>query len=89
MKLYTGSFKDTVELIFDMLDFNKDGKISKGDTKVLLSYLPLKNNDNIVLYKDQLEGLDDIDSIIKDTFLSADSLDLSEFLRESYKGFKT
>jgi hypothetical protein len=80
MKLYTGCFKDTVELIFDMLDFNKDGKISKGDTKILLSYLPLKNNDNIVLYKDQLEGLDDIDSIIKDTFLSADSLDLNEFL---------
>jgi hypothetical protein len=80
-KLYTGTFQETVEVIFDMLDFNKDNKISKGDAKVLLSYLPLKNNsDNIILYKDQLEGLDDIDCIIKDTFINNDLLDFNQFL---------
>jgi glucan-binding YG repeat protein len=79
-KLFTGTFRETAEVVFDMLDFNKDGKISKGDVKILLSYLPLKNNDNIILYKDQMEGLHDIDSIIKDTFVHHDLLDFNEFL---------
>jgi hypothetical protein len=80
LKLYTGDFKETVEVIFNMIDFNKDGKITKGDVKILLSYLPLKNCDNEVKYKDQLEGLNDIDSIIKDTFIHHDLLDFEEFL---------
>jgi hypothetical protein len=80
-KLYTGDFRETAELIFNMIDFNKDGKITKGDIKILLSYLPLKNSDGgEVKHKDQIEGLNDIDSIIKDTFIHHDMLDIEEFL---------
>jgi hypothetical protein len=79
LKLYNGNFQETVEVVFNMLDFNKDGKVSKGDVKVLLSYLPLKNDD-VVMYKDQIEGLYDIDCIIKDTFINHDLLDFDEFI---------
>ena len=40
-KLYMGSFEETIEVIFNLLDFNKDGKINKEDAKIILSYLPL------------------------------------------------
>ena len=33
--LYMGDFESTLELIFKILDFDKDGKITKEDTKVL------------------------------------------------------
>lgn len=33
-QLYTGDFEHTLKIIFNMLDFNKDGEISKEDIKV-------------------------------------------------------
>ena len=45
VKLYTGSFDDTVSLIFNILDYDKDGKINKDDIKIFLSYLPIKGVD--------------------------------------------
>ena len=44
--LYTGSFEDTAKIIFNLLDFNKDGLINNDDVKIILSYLPLNNNNN-------------------------------------------
>jgi len=40
-KLYMGSFQETTKVIFDLLDFDKDGIIKKEDVKIILSYLPL------------------------------------------------
>ena len=40
-KLYMGSFEETTTVIFNLLDFDKDGIIKKEDVKIILSYLPL------------------------------------------------
>ena len=42
-KLYMGSFEETTTIIFNILDFDKDGIINKEDVKIILSYLPLNN----------------------------------------------
>ena len=40
--LYSGSFEKLLNLIFEFYDFDKDGKISKEDIRIVLSYIPLK-----------------------------------------------
>ena len=42
-KLYMGTFLETIRIIFNLLDFDKDGIIKKDDVKLTLSYLPLNN----------------------------------------------
>ena len=44
-KLYMGSFEETIAIIFNMLDFDKDKIIKKEDVKILLSYLPINGDD--------------------------------------------
>jgi len=39
--LYTGNFDQLINFIFDFYDFDKDGKISSEDVRIVLSYLPL------------------------------------------------
>jgi Ca2+-binding EF-hand superfamily protein len=39
--LYTEGFETLTKFIFDFYDFDKDGKISKEDVRVVLSYIPL------------------------------------------------
>jgi hypothetical protein len=78
-KLYNGNFDETTEIVFKMIDFNKDGLISKGDMKILLSYLPVKNQ-HTCEYKYQLECLDEIEEIIKETFGNSQNLDYSDFV---------
>ena len=46
VKLYMGSFEEILSIIFNILDFNKDGKLIKSDIKLFLSYLPLKGVDD-------------------------------------------
>ena len=76
--LYTGSFEDTAKIIFNLLDFNKDGLINNDDVKIILSYLPLINNvssdenkkEELVskLFGEQMKSLEEIDEIVKETF---------------------
>jgi Ca2+-binding EF-hand superfamily protein len=40
--LYSGSFQKLINLVFEFYDFDKDGKISKEDIRIVLSYIPLK-----------------------------------------------
>ena len=80
-KLYMGSFEDTINIIFNLLDFDKDGKIKKDDVKIVLSYLPLndqndetenQNNEKTDLvskiFGTQMKSLEEIDNIISETF---------------------
>ncbi len=79
-KLYMGSFKETTEIIFNLLDFDKDGKINKEDVKIILSYLPLneineekqekKEKQDLVskIFGAQIKSLEQIDSIVSDAF---------------------
>ncbi len=40
--LYTGTFDQLVNIIFDLYDFDRDGKISREDIRIVLSYIPLQ-----------------------------------------------
>jgi Ca2+-binding EF-hand superfamily protein len=79
--LYIGDFNTTIKCVFRLLDFDKDGEITKGDVKVLLSYLPLKVEKKHIEYKFQMESFDEIDEIIKLTFSSDENLKLNEFIK--------
>ena len=72
-----GNFEETASVIFNLIDFNKDGKINKEDAKIILSYLPInemteeKQNKNDLINKifgAQIKSLDEIDSIVGETF---------------------
>ena len=76
-KLYMGNFEETIGVIFNLIDFDKDGKINKEDSKIILSYLPInevkedKNNRNDLVNKIfgvQIKSLEEIDSIVSETF---------------------
>ncbi len=77
--LYLGDFNETIKIIFNIFDFDKDAVINKGDVKILLSYLPLKAEKNKIEYKFQMESLEEIDQIIKQTFSNSDILKFEEF----------
>ena len=77
-KLYNGSYEDTIQLIFDILDFNHDGYIEKDDVKMILSLLPLKTDRSKVEYKYQMQSLEEINEIISATFGKSKKLNLEE-----------
>ena len=72
-------FESTLEIIFRMLDFDKDGLINKEDIKVILSYLPLKTDKTEIEYKFQMQSLSEIDEILKNTFENNTKLNEAEF----------
>ena len=89
--LYTGSFEETAKIIFNLLDFNKDGLINNDDVKIILSYLPLNNevssNENkkeelvSKIFGEQMKSLDEIDEIVKETFKKYDGeINLEQFI---------
>lgn len=80
-KLYFGSFKQTCELIFNLLDFDKDGLINKGDIKITMSYLPL----NDTTHKYQMESLKEIDEILNLYFDKSKTLKFDAFLEKVQK----
>jgi len=76
-KLYMGSFQETTKVIFDLLDFDKDGIIKKEDVKIILSYLPLnevseEKEKRLESVKEvlgvQMKSLEEIDDIVSKTF---------------------
>ena len=75
--LYMGTFTDTTQVIFNLLDFDKDGIIKKEDVKIVLSYLPLNDvsdekGKKLESVKEvlgfQMKSLEEIDDIISNTF---------------------
>ena len=77
--LYMGDFETTLEIIFNLLDFDKDGKINKDDVRVLLSYLPIKTDNSPIEYKIQMESQSEIDDILNSTFERKVLLNIEEF----------
>jgi calcium/calmodulin-dependent protein kinase I len=75
--LYTGTFEQICELIFNLLDFDSDGIIIPEDVKLLMQYLPLNMRNE---YKWQMASLDEIDLIINQLFNTQMKLDLREFI---------
>ena len=55
-QLYMGTFEETTNIIFNLLDFDKDSKIQKEDVKLILTYLLLDDyNNNNLLDKNENE----------------------------------
>ena len=76
-KLYMGSFEETTNIIFNLLDFDKDGSINKEDVKIILAYLPIneekdessEKNDLVTkVFGAQMKSLEEIDNILSETF---------------------
>ena len=72
-----GSFSETTKVIFDLLDFDKDGIIKKEDVTIILSYLPLndvseekeKKLESVrEILGFQMKSLEEIDDIVSKTF---------------------
>ena len=79
-KLYFGTFEETAKLIFDLYDFDKDGKIIPEDVSMILSFLPLKLDDTKVEYACQMESLIELKEILKNTFKNKLFLKFNDFL---------
>ena len=42
-RIFSNSFAENVQLIFELFDFDGDGFITKEDIRTLLSHVPLNN----------------------------------------------
>ncbi len=40
-RLFSSDFAENVRLIFELLDFDKDGQVTREDIRVVLSHVPL------------------------------------------------
>jgi len=40
-RIYFGDFEDKLKFIFEMYDFDGNGKISKEDIRTMMSYIPM------------------------------------------------
>jgi len=40
-RLFSSTFEESIRLVYDLFDFDSDGKISKEDIRMLLSHVPL------------------------------------------------
>lgn len=89
--LYSGTFEETIQIIFNILDFNHDGLIQKEDVDIFLSYLPIKQDTEAetatetetetgtMEYQFQMKSLEEIEEIVKGTFDNKPSLNIAEF----------
>ena len=71
-KLYCGTFYETSEIIFKLLDFDKDGIIQKDDVIITLSFLPL-NQSGESFEENQIKSRKEINEIINYTFSKYDN----------------
>ena len=56
INLFLGDYKTLIKIMFNMYDYNRDGKISRNDVKIVFSYIPLKPNEIYQRYKIKYEG---------------------------------
>lgn len=82
-KLYLGSFRESSEIIFQLYDFDNDGVIKKDDIRLMLSFLPLKEEQNSSKYKNQIDSLQDIQELLKQIFSEGNTqLNFNQFLTQ-------
>ena len=56
INLFLGDYKTLIKMMFNMYDYNRDGKISRNDIKIVFNYIPLKPNEIYQRYKIKYEG---------------------------------
>lgn len=88
--LFSENYSKLIEFIFNLYDFDKDGKISKEDVRVVLSYIPLnitklgkysemKLKFEKEEYKDRVESQEELFNLLEKCFQKSELLDLEKF----------
>ncbi len=80
LTLKYGTYEKVAFLIFNIFDFDKDRCVNTGDIRLLLSYLPLKEDSESKAYKYQIKSLDELDEIINYTFEGKEKITYEDFL---------
>ena len=62
MLLFLGNFFELSSFVFNIYDYNRDGKISKDDIRIVLSYIPVNSNK---FKKNKPENINDFEKIIE------------------------
>lgn len=86
--LFAENFDGLATFIFDFYDFDKDGKISKEDVRVVLSYIPLNIKKFSALklkfeqeeFMDRIESQDELHLLLEKSFGSNDFLNQKQFI---------
>jgi Ca2+-binding EF-hand superfamily protein len=50
--VYSSNLEDKMQLVFNIFDFDCDGKISAEDVRLVLSYIPLRKNNSSLTVDD-------------------------------------
>ena len=89
-KLYMGSFEETISIIFNILDFDRDGIIKKEDVKLFLSYLPINDDEEDGLgvkpAKDEKNKTDLVTKIFGTQMKSLEEID--DILNKAFKKYE-
>ena len=83
LTLFTKDFDELVKFIFRFYDFDKDGKISKEDIRIVLSYVPLNKNKNRndSKFEERVESQDELHKVLDSVFNKGETIDESEFIK--------
>lgn len=77
-KLYVGTFDETQEALFSIYDFKGSGNVNKTDIRLVMSYLPFREECDSD-HKSQMKGVSDIEALIQKTFGDKNTINFEEF----------
>ena len=88
-KLYKGSFEETMKIIFDVLDFDRDGMIRKEEVKIFLYHLRMNGEDQKErkIQRNKKENKDDFASKIFERQIKS-LKEIDDILDNSFDEFK-
>ena len=86
INLFLGDYKTLIKIMFNMYDYNRDGKISRKDVKIIFNYIPLKPNDIYQRYKIKYEGdnINDKKESMVEINKTLDKIFEEEYIDEDY-----
>ena len=86
LNLFLGDYKSLVKIMFNMYDYDRDGKISRKDVKIVFNYIPLKPNEIYQRYKIKYEGdnVNDRKESMNEINKVLDKIFEEEFIDEDY-----
>lgn len=88
--IFTGNFEKLIHFVFKIYDSDNDGEISKEDVKLILSYIPLKEEGyhskvkfrfENETYFDRIESHEEINKFVKILFGNDETIDELDFKR--------
>lgn len=87
LTLFSKSYDELVKFVFQFYDFDNDGKISKEDIRIVLSYVPLnrnkiqKNKDRQNEdFEDTIESQDELHKTLDKIFIKDTAIEEKEFI---------